>query len=181
MPLREPSRGTSRVLDEWLVLGAQCGDERAFGRLVERWQGRVLVYAYRLTGDRAGAADVAQDAWVGVARGIRRLEDPAAFRGWLFSIVRRRASDWVRARQRDRLGFAVAPGEAEESDAGDGVAVRRALALLDADERELLVLRHVEGLSVVELAGVLAVPVGTVKSRLFAARARLRALLESEV
>ncbi len=181
MARREPSRDTSRVLDEWLVLGAQCGDERAFARLVERWQGRVLVYAYRLTGDRSGALDVAQEAWVGVARGIRRLEDPAAFRGWVFAIVRRRAGDWVRRRRRDRVGFALGGVEADAPGDGVGGEVRAALARLDADERELLVLRHVDGLSVLELAAVLSVPVGTVKSRLFAARARLRGLLENEV
>jgi RNA polymerase sigma factor (sigma-70 family) len=177
-----PDRDTSRILDEWLVLRAQGGDDRAFTRLAERWQRRVILHAFRLTGDRQAAADIAQDTWVAVARGLRRLDDARAFRAWIFTIVRRRASDWIRTRRRDRGVVSTGTDEAPDrvDGPGDRHALRAALAQLDAGDREILVLRHLEDLSVAELARVLAVPNGTVKSRLFAARRKLRALLEGE-
>lgn len=169
--------------NELLVLHAAAGDRRALAVLVKRWDPRLRVHAFRLVGDRDAARDIAQDAWLAIARGLGKLNDPARFRPWMFGICRRKAADWIRVNQRSRRARGVpaisdhAPEPGEATDAGD--ELRIALRTLDPTDRELLALRHVEGLSVGELAEVFSVPSGTIKSRLFAARGRLRSAIEA--
>lgn len=179
---------TRTIHDELLVLEAQAGDERAFETLISRWQPRLLAHALRLCGDRDSAPEIVQEAWLAVVRGIRRLDDPARFRGWIFQIVTHKAADWVRKRQRQRRLDDVASDEAENlnpdqlasdfcaSDQTDGV--RRALEMLTRDRRVLLSLFYVEDMRVDEIAIVLDIPIGTVKSRLFHARKELKDRLE---
>lgn len=166
-----------QVADELLVLHAQAGDRRALAVLARRWERRLLLHAMRLTDHPDGAREVAQETWLAITRGIGRLNDPASFRAWAYSILRRKAADWIRRRRADRrtgpLGDTHAAVEMNDADR----PVRRALATLHPDDRELLTLRHVEDLGITELATVFAIPTGTVKSRLHAARARLLAAL----
>ena len=175
-----------QVADELLVLHAQAGDRRALAVLARRWERRLLLHAMRLTNHPDGAREVAQDTWLAITRGINRLNDPAAFRAWAYSILRRKAADWIRTRRIDRRRAALPPDHrapaaalpdpADPADPADR-PIRRALATLGPEDRELITLRHVEDLSVAELATVFAVPAGTVKSRLHTARARLLAAL----
>ena len=83
--------------DERLVLALRAGDQDAFGRLFDRWYDRVHELARRITRDDGLAADVAQDAFLAAWQRLDRLEDPAAFGGWLLRIARNRALDVVRA------------------------------------------------------------------------------------
>ena len=86
-----------RAEDERLVLALRAGDQDAFGRLFDRWYDRVHELARRVTRDDGLAADVAQDAFLAAWQRLDRLEDPAAFGGWLLRIARNRALDVVRA------------------------------------------------------------------------------------
>jgi RNA polymerase sigma-70 factor (ECF subfamily) len=177
-------RTRERVVDELLVLAAQARDFRAFERLASRWHPRLLRHARRLTGDADGAQEAVQEAWVAIARGLGRLADPAAFGAWALRITGRRCADWVARRQRIRQRFADldaaanVPAAADER-ADDVALLREAVRGLEAQERALLAMRYVEGLTLGEIAGALGVPVGTVKSRLYHARERLRAVLEA--
>jgi len=178
-------RSRSQVADEWLVLAAQAGEVDAFERLAERWHPRLLRHARRLTLDAEGADEAVQDAWVAVARGLRKLSDPARFGPWALRITGRRCADWIGRRQRirrrstqlDAAAAAAAPARRDDPDASLA-RVRDALRLLGADQRLLLALFYVDGLSVAQIAGTLGIPPGTVKSRLFHARERLRAAVE---
>ena len=92
----------SSVYEELLVLRAQDGEPRAFNALVDHWHVRLLRYAQHLTGDSESAADIMQDVWLSVVRSLRRLEDPARFRPWVYRIVANKCTDWIRARVRNR-------------------------------------------------------------------------------
>ena len=96
------SRYSERIQDELLVLRCQEGDGAAFEDLVERWQERLWRHAWRLTGNEDAAWDVLQEAWMGIARGIRRLEDAAAFPAWAYRIVSNKCRDWIRRERRRR-------------------------------------------------------------------------------
>lgn len=176
-------RGREQAVDELLVLAAQAGRAGAFDLLVARWHQRLLRHARRLTGDAEGAHEAVQEAWLAVARGLRRLDDPARFAPWLYRIVGRRCFEWIAGRRRERrraadLDEAAHAPKEPGTDPDEVVRVREALRRLAPEPRALLAMFYAEGFSVAEIAGALGIPAGTVKSRLYHARERLRAVLE---
>ncbi len=176
------------IYDEWLVLRAQDGDAEALKILARRWHARLYRHAARLTGDAEGASDAAQDAWLAIVRGLRRLDDPARFPAWALRIVSFKSADWIRMQVRDRNrarnatpaeNSAAPPFSPPPDEPSDDVArLRNALRTLSSDHRAALSLHYLDGLSVDEIALALNVPAGTVKSRLHHARARLKQTLE---
>ncbi|MFG0286112.1 MAG: RNA polymerase sigma factor [Phycisphaerales bacterium JB039] len=172
------------IEDELLVLRAQGQDREALGELVGRWHGRLLRHARLLTGDSAGAADVTQEAWVGIVRGLRRLDDPARFGPWAYRIVTRRAADWTAGRQRERRLVRAATELGRQSEAApdsraDEIAqLRQALRALPGDRRAMLALLYLDGASVSLISLIFQIPPGTVKSRLHHARRELRQTIE---
>lgn len=181
-------RDSERVYDEYLVVAAQGGDRAAWERLVARWQPRLLRHAWRLTGQADRAADLVQDAWVDIWKGLRRLEDVVAFPAWAFRIVTRRCHRAFDETDRERAGMRELAEVSTESDDAEGAEaiardidlarVRAAMATLPPAQRAALSLFHLEALSVAEIAIALDVPPGTVKTRLMHARRKLRAVLE---
>lgn len=173
-------REDDRLIDDYLAAAARAGDRAAFNTLAQRWEGKLVRHAWRLTGDADAARDIAQDAWGSIVRGIARLDDSAAFPAFAFRIVTRRATDHIRSRKRQRaLQAAVAaePAPLAEPDdaAATAPALNAALAALPPDQRAAIALFYLEDLSVAEIARALDVPAGTVKTRLMAARDRLKA------
>ena len=174
----DDSRSPEDIQDELDVLDAQSGNLDALQRLVKRWQAPLLRYATRMTRDQEGARDTVQEAWISATKGIGRLRDPAGFRPWIYRIVQRRAADWVRRQARERKVEKVAREITPEAGHDPAIEIlREAIAALPDDQRQLLQLHYTDGLRVREIAEVLEVPVGTVKSRLFHARELLRASL----
>jgi RNA polymerase sigma-70 factor (ECF subfamily) len=175
-------RSRTRIVDELLVLAAQAGRVEAFELLAQRWHPRLLRHASRLTGDAEGAREAVQEAWLSIVRGLGRLHDPACFGAWALRITGRRCADWIVRRQRTRRRHAALvdePIRPEDVSRRDDVNVLRdALRSLDPERRALVAMFYVEGQSVAEIATVLGIPAGTVKSRLYHARERLRAALE---
>ncbi|MEZ5318934.1 MAG: sigma-70 family RNA polymerase sigma factor [Vicinamibacterales bacterium] len=181
--------------DEWLVVRAQLGEREAFDALVRRWHPPLWQYARRLTGRDEAAADAVQDVWMRVLRGLGRLREAARFRPWLFGIARRVLMDRLREKYRDAGVVAIEtvdegglPPADEGSDPAEDLdrveltgRLHDALAALPVVEREVIVLFYLRELPVGELAEVIGVPPGTVKSRLFRARRELRRLMEGAV
>jgi RNA polymerase sigma factor (sigma-70 family) len=136
----------------------------------------------------AGDVDlVTQDAWVAIARGLGRLDDPACFPRWAFRILERRAADWVRRRQAERQRTAAWQHEHEMPVGCEGGAPHRdaatdriaqVVANLEAEARELVYLFYHAERSVAEIATILGVPAGTVKSRLFKVRETIKQQIE---
>ena len=176
MPRSVENEGT-RTDDELLVIRCQLGERRAFDELVMRWAAPVANYARRVSKDSEAAAELTQDIWVRVFRGVDRLRDSSRFRPWLFGIAHRAFVDALRSRYRalppveddgDQLAAA-----AEESQF-DLASVELALARLPPAEREILTLFYLNELTIEETAGALSIPPGTVKSRLHRARRSAR-------
>ena len=203
MNLRPPARnhlsetvisGAEQVRDQVLVLRCQQGDVGAFEELVARWQRRLWTHARRLTGDPDAAWDVLQESWIAMLRGLDHLDDPAAFPTWAFRIVGCQCAQWVRQRQRDRRRDEQVPANVPAGTAGSSQppevalealersqALDRALATLDFEHRQALVLFYLDGLTLAATAHAMAVPEGTVKSRLHHARAQLRRIMETSL
>lgn len=173
------------IEDAILLIRARNGDAEAFADFVLRWQDRLRVHAERLTGHPAAADDVLQETWIAVLKGLGRLSDVEAFRAWIYRILSRKATDWIRSRQRRRRlskRFAAEPavlaGDEERSDWID--SLDHAIKRLSPPLRHVVLLHYVEEFSVEEVAEILRIPRGTVKSRLHNARKQLRALIEEE-
>ena len=172
------------VFDQWLVLRSKDGDADAFAMLVQRWTPRLVRHARRLLDTTDEANDAAQDAWLSITSGLHKLNDPATFRRWAYRITTRRCADQVRKNQRLRRSDtgAAKPEAAPESEyAGDDIdQLRAAIRTLPSERRLPLALLYVDGLTVAEIAAVLEIPIGTVKSRLRMARDELRRILDPE-
>ncbi len=174
-----------RLNDELLVLQCQEGDTEAFELLVGRWQRRLWRHAWRLTGNESAAWDAVQEAWIGIARGIVRLADAAAFPAWAYQIVNNKCRDLVRRDRRRRQATETYSEwiQGQEQDAviaEEQRSLREALDQLSGPDRAVLSLRYEESFDTAEIAYILGVPEGTVKSRLFYARRRLRKYLEND-
>lgn len=179
-------RTPARIFDEYLAASARAGDRAAFNRLAEHWQPKLLGHAYRLTGEAELARDVVQEAWADIVAGLPGLKDAAVFPAWAYRIVTRRAADAVRQAQRRRRTTDAAAAEpafddhpARQMENGADIApLNRAFAALPPEQRAAIALFYREDFSVAEIAAALAVPAGTVKTRLMHARRKLREALE---
>lgn len=183
-----PSPGGPQVTEAALVQLARSGDREAREELARRVRGPAYVLALQLLGDPDDARDVAQDALLRLFSTFSRFDPDRPLRPWLARIVRNRAYD-VRRRRRARpavsLDSLVEDGfpesKAPEMGPEERLARRQlqrriwtALHRLTDAHREILVLRDYQDLSYAEIAAVLQIPLGTVMSRLHAARRSLR-------
>ena len=168
-----------------LVIDAQAEKPGALGRLFDRWLPVVLGWCKRLGSGRLNAEDAAHDVFEIVLQRLHSLREPHAFSSWLYGITRRvlashRRKAWFRKWLPGAEPEGIAPGpsplrQTEQSEIA--VRVHSALAQLSADHREVLVLCDLEERADSEVAAMLGVPKGTVKSRLRRARTHLRTLV----
>jgi RNA polymerase sigma-70 factor (ECF subfamily) len=167
-----------RALDEYLVSLSQAGSIEALDGLARRWTPRLLRYATRVLGGSGDAPDVVQDTWIGAIRGLRGLRDPAQFPAWIYGIATRKCADAIRANtRRRRLDARAGTGEAGHDASAaleDRIDLASATRGLPPLQRAVVHLFYREDLSVEEIASVLGIPPGTVKSRLHHAREGLR-------
>jgi RNA polymerase sigma-70 factor (ECF subfamily) len=154
-----------------------AGDARAFDVWYRETAPRLSVFLRHLLGNPQAAEDVMQDTFTQAWRCSQGFDpDRGTLRAWLYGIARKQAAEyWRRYKAADPLEIEnAAPGGAEASS-----IMADLLRRLPADQRTLLWLREVEGQSYAELAAILDIPIGTVRSRLFAAREALRAIWHS--
>ena len=186
--------------DHLLVERLRAGDEAAFAELVRRYQPRLLRLAESTVGSRAVAEEACQDTWLAVVKGLERFEGRSSFKTWLFRILLNRARSTIGKEQ--RAGQAV--GDATERfDAAGAWAepptpwservddrlvaedlaqrVHELLPTLPDQQRQVVLLRDVEGLEAAAVASLLGVSDGNQRVLLHRGRAKLRALLASEM
>lgn len=187
MGILRRSPDPDRLADEELMALVAHGDERAFACLYDRHARLAWSLAHRMLGERAAAEDLVQEAFLALWRAAGEYAPGrGSVRTLLLAIVRNRGIDRLRsqavqARRQDALAHeARAAGEAA-ADAGDlalteiqGGAVRRALAGLPADQQDVLRLAYYGGFTHHEIADMLAIPLGTVKSRMRLGLERVR-------
>jgi len=189
--------------DHGLLEATRAGDEAAFAELVRRYRNQITNYVYRMTNDYDAAVDLAQETFLRVFRAADRYQTSYAFSTYIYRIATNLAISELRRRKRRRLvslatffqGRDGAPGEATELDPPDAcplqdaalvdderrAAVARAISTLPEKYRAPLVLRDVEGRSYEEIAGILEMSEGTVKSRINRARTFLREKLQAYI
>ena len=163
------------TLERQWVARVRTGDETALALLIEKHRMRLVRTAANLLRDRHEAEDVAQEAFLKAFREIGKLRDDRAFSGYLYRICVRLCMDRLRLKRAELVEFDRAEpcqGPAVEN----RVVIERLLDQLPPDLRTTLVLREMEQLSYDEVAAVMQVPVGTVRSRLHTARERFRHL-----
>jgi len=171
-----------QLVDELLVMDCQDGSRKAMEQLVSRWQKRLWRYALRLTGNPEAAWDVTQESWLAIVRGISRLHDPARFASWAYRIVTNKANDWIGRKARTKpLPSDYDPAGQPQQTAIEAADLQSVLPRLSDPSRTVLTLHYLEGFGLADIAGILHVPQGTVKSRLHAARNELRTLWLEEL
>lgn len=170
--------------DQELVAQARTGDEAAVRALVERYQRPVYSLVCRLVRDPERAEELTQDAFVKALRALDRYDPQRRFASWLFKIAANTALDELRRRQaapREEPLPETAPAPLRADAAVQAEELRQqleaALAQLRPEYRAVVLLRHLEGRSQEEIAEILGVPVGTVKTHLHRARRQLQTLL----
>lgn len=175
-------RSPEAARQELLVVRCQLGEREAFDELAERWHLPIWRYVRRLLGRDEEAEEVAQEVWLRILRGILALQEPGRLPAWIFTIARRTVMDRLRVRYAEAPLVPLEELGTEEPDLGwmDEEVLECALLELSPMEREVLVLFHLRELTLREVAEVLGVPSGTVKSRLSRARLALEQRLRAK-
>ena len=167
-----------------LVDRARKGDRDAFGALAAASIDRLHAIAIRIIHDHGRAEDAVQSALLDAWRDLPALRDPARFEAWLYRLVVRACYDEARKQRAFVANISVVsvePGEADGSGRfADRDQLERAFRRLPVDQCAVIVLHHYQGMALTEVADVLAIPVGTVRSRLHYALRTLRAAVEAD-
>lgn len=171
---------------ELLVLRCQQGQKDAIEELVQSWEKRLFFYVRRLVDDEQDAWQILQQTWLKVLRGIKKLREPRKLPAWLYSIAHNTAISHLRAKYSEEVLFE------DNADVSNIVDINPTLSFDNAEQvyyglgrislvhREVLTLFFLQDLSINEIAEVLRISVGTVKSRLYYARRALKAILKLE-
>ena len=169
------------VTDEELMSAFRGGSSEAFDDLFERYRDPIWRFFRRRVPDPARAEELSQDTFVALVENAARYVPRAPFRRYLFGIA---FNIWLAARRRTRPAVATPAGWEPAAVAADptrAIWIRQALAALSDLDRDVLMLREYDQLDYAEIAELTGVAVGTVRSRLFRARAALRAELTGQV
>ena len=186
--------GVTLTTDEQLVERALAGDHEAFGEVVRRWERKIYALTYGILGAYEDARDATQETFIAAYRNLQGFRGEAKVSSWLHRIaVNQCITRQRRARVRGETGIEDEVGAGGESFLATGEhasparatearerteAVRRAVAALPPELREVVVMKEFEDLTFQEIADALQIPLSTVKSRLYTALKQLRMRLE---
>jgi len=179
---------SANLSDQSLVRCAQSGERQAFDRLVFKYRSRIVDLAMRYTRNRADAEDAAQETFIRAYRGLRHFRGDCAFYTWLYRIASNCTRNLLKARRRDSFEGAIDfadyhhavshPTRLWDLATPEKIALtadirRTANAVLEGlsqEQRTAITLREIDGLSYQQIASVMSIPIGTVRSRVFRAR-----------
>lgn len=170
---------------EILVLRCQRGDRPAFDELVRAWERKLFFYIRRLVANEEDAWQILQEVWLHVLRGIHALREPGRLPVWLYAVTRNTVmshhrEEYARERLLDTAEPLDSTSDDEHAPLEDAELVYHGLSQIPRVDREVLTLFFLQDLSIGEVAEVLGIPPGTVKSRLFKAKRSLREVLQKE-
>jgi len=174
---------SQKVFDSFLVLQFQSGNKKALELLVNRYHKKLCRHAFWYVGDFDTSKDIAQDCWQIICKKLHGLKDPNSFGSWAMRIVTRKSLDHLKRVSRNRENLKkYSPAVANEDlteDRNEAVKkLRRAMVNLPDDQQVVLRLFYTEDYSLKEIAIILELSIGTVKSRLFHAREKLKTILK---
>jgi RNA polymerase sigma-70 factor, ECF subfamily len=163
--------------DQSAIERCRAGDNEAFRHIVERYQLEAIGHAIAILGSREDARDAVQEAFIDAFQALDRLDLTRRFYPWFYVVLRNRCYKLIAGRKKREVASIdemeiLATTESIQPE--NAMLLEQALLELPAEERELITLRHLDGLSYQELAERLGVPQGTIMSRLYYARKGLR-------
>jgi len=181
-----------KIFDGLLVLQCQNGDKKAFSLLVKRWHAKLCKQAYFYTKNIDIAKDIAQDSWGVIINKISSLKEPNSFGAWALTIVNRKAVDWLRKQKKhkERL-YTYYENSRTDYDTNSNTnniedvtinitkTILKTIKKLPGNQQIILTLFYVEEYSIHEISTILNISKGTVKSRLFYAREKLKAIVKN--
>jgi RNA polymerase sigma-70 factor (ECF subfamily) len=172
------------VMDRSLVEQARHGDREAFTSLAFELSDRLFAVAHRILRDFDAAGDVLQVTLLRIWRDLPSLRDPDLLEGWAYRVLVRACHDELRRRRRQAPELHLVATDGIEQDSANALADReqleRAFRNLSTEQRAAIVLKYYRGLTLNEIAEVLHVPVGTVRSRLHYAKRALLSAIEAD-
>ncbi len=194
LPRRVVSELDAATPEHLLLARLRRGEAAAFEHLVRQYQHRVYDFCVRMLGDREEAFDLTQEIFLSVHRNLAGFRADARLTTWLYRVARNHCLNRIKHLKRRGRGVTDEYGESNELSITDSLGgsegpdeklvrkvdrslVHRAIEALDEEQRALVVLRDVEGLSYEEIMDITELPEGTVKSRLHRAREKLAGIL----
>jgi len=174
------------ILDSWLVLDYKSGNKKALAILVKRWHPKFCRQAYWYTKDIHQAKDIAQESWTVIMKKISKLKDTNKFGSWAMTIVNRKAVDWLRVQKRKSDGLKgyyesnINQSVTNNNSINELQGLKSAINKLPDDQQIVIRLFYTESCSLNEISEILNISKGTVKSRLFYAREKLKSIIKKE-
>lgn len=183
-------KNQEKDIDKFLVSNCLAGDKPSFNRLVKRYHQNFLKKAYWYSKDSVLAKDVVQESWIKIFENLNQLKDPASFRSWALSIVIRKAIDAERLKTKinnNKSEYKSNNSGGNEIGLNQEVKLRnpkstivlQEIKLLPENQKQILRMFYLEENSLMEISKLLGVSIGTVKSRLFYAREKLKTKIKN--
>ncbi|MFK7814552.1 MAG: RNA polymerase sigma factor [Maribacter sp.] len=173
----------SKIFDGLLVLRYRSGEKKAFGILVSKYHKKLCKHSYWYTHDIEASKDIVQDCWSVIIKKLDSLKDPNLFGSWAFRIVTRKSLDFVNKRKRDlskrqEYGMTNTFLFIEKENKPEIQKLMKGIQDLSKEQQVVLRLFYTENYSLKEMSEILSISIGTVKSRLFHAREKLKIILK---
>ncbi len=172
--------------DRFLILQYREGNTSVLPVLVKRYHKLFCEKAYWVTKDKEAAKDIAQEGWISIINKLHTLKNVGSFKSWALRIIYTKAIDGVKIRRKENDNLksvseieSVSPAFEDKSDQIH-LALLKAIQKLPKEKQDIIRLFYAEKYSVIEISTFLNIPVGTVKSRLFKAREKLKSLLKNK-
>lgn len=170
-------------IDSDLVVEYQSGNKKALITLVKRWHKQFCKLAFWYVKDKSIAKDIAQESWIVIFNKLGELQDPKKFKSWAISIVNRKAIDFLRVQARERRKIEKVYNDSSKSISYEPptdsksqiiIKLRHEIENLSANQKAVIKLFYLEEYSLKEISELLGISIGTIKSRLFHAREKLK-------
>lgn len=178
---------TEQIFDQLLILNYQSGDKKSLSLLVKRWQPKLMGRVFNLTKDAEVSNDIVQDSWASIVKNLHKLNDPAKFSAWVFTITNRKTYDWIKSAQKNRSVFSSESELEQFTPENNSInenpieQIKAAIKTFTCDEQLILNLFYLENYSLKNISRYLNTPVGTVKSKLFYLREKLKLMIQKGV
>lgn len=174
---------SSKIFDGLLVLQYRSGTKKALNLLVNKYHNKLCKHSYWYTHDLNSAKDIVQDCWTIIISKMDSLKDPNLFGSWAFRIVTRKSLDFVKGKKRELVSLHEyhSAQESEDAENDSNKEVRKlfnAMKSLPKEQQIVLRLFYTENYRLKEISEILDISTGTVKSRLFHAREKLKTILK---